>query len=85
MGVRREVGLFDAKTRLSELVQEVEAGESWTITRRGKPVARLLPALHHPERASALRRLRRLRQEIQVNGTGVTIEELQQWRTEGQR
>ncbi len=35
------VSLADAKARLSELVDRVEAGDSIDITRRGKPVARL--------------------------------------------
>jgi prevent-host-death family protein len=35
------INLADAKGRLSELVDRVEAGESIGITRRGKPVARL--------------------------------------------
>ena len=37
------VGLFEAKTHLSELVSEVEAGREIAITRRGKPVALLRP------------------------------------------
>ena len=36
-----KVSLADAKARLSELIDRVEAGESIEITRRGKPVARL--------------------------------------------
>lgn len=37
------VGLFDAKTRLSELVEQVaQGGEDILITRRGKAVARLV-------------------------------------------
>jgi prevent-host-death family protein len=35
------VNLAEAKARLSELVDKVEAGESVTITRHGKPVAQL--------------------------------------------
>lgn len=35
------VGSFEAKTKLAELLDKVEAGETVTITRRGKPVARL--------------------------------------------
>lgn len=35
------ISLADAKARLSELVDRVQAGESIDITRRGKPVARL--------------------------------------------
>lgn len=38
------VPLFDAKNRLSALVDRVERGEEITITRRGKPVAKLVPA-----------------------------------------
>ena len=36
------VGMHEAKTRLSQLVQEVEAGGAVTITRNGQPVARLV-------------------------------------------
>jgi prevent-host-death family protein len=38
------VNLADAKTRLSELVNRAEAGETVCITRRGKLVARLIAA-----------------------------------------
>ncbi len=37
------VGAYDAKTRLPELLAEVEGGASFVITRHGKPIARLLP------------------------------------------
>jgi prevent-host-death family protein len=36
------VGMHEAKTRLSQLVQEVEAGGRVTITRHGEPVAQLV-------------------------------------------
>ena len=39
-----DVALFEAKNRLSELINRVEAGEEIAITRRGKVVARLVPA-----------------------------------------
>jgi prevent-host-death family protein len=42
----KSISLADAKARLSEIVDRVEAGESIEITRRGKPAARLVP----PER-----------------------------------
>jgi prevent-host-death family protein len=38
-----EVGTYEAKTRLSQLLERVVAGESVTITNRGKAVARLVP------------------------------------------
>jgi prevent-host-death family protein len=38
-----EVNVHDAKTRLSQLLHRVEAGEEILIARAGKPVARLVP------------------------------------------
>ena len=40
-----DVALFEAKNRLSELINRVEAGEEFAITRRGKVVARLVAAV----------------------------------------
>ncbi len=37
------VGLFDAKTHLSEYVMRAEAGEEVIITRHNKPVAKIVP------------------------------------------
>lgn len=39
----KEVGVYEAKTHLPRLLDEVEHGEEVTITRHGKPVARLVP------------------------------------------
>jgi len=39
----KTVGAFEAKTHLSRLLDKVEKGEKITITRRGAPVARLVP------------------------------------------
>jgi prevent-host-death family protein len=38
-----EVGAFEAKNKLSNLLERAERGEEIVITRRGKPVARLVP------------------------------------------
>ncbi len=35
------IGLFEASNRLSALIDRVQAGEEFVITRRGKVVARL--------------------------------------------
>ncbi len=43
-GKPTEVSAFEAKTRLSELLRETERGRSFVIRRRGKAVARLVPA-----------------------------------------
>ena len=46
----REIGAFEAKNKLSMLLDLVERGEEVTITRRGRPVARLVRAGHAPDR-----------------------------------
>ena len=40
----KEIAVYEAKTRLSELLAEVEKGEQFIITRRGVAVARLIGA-----------------------------------------
>ncbi len=40
----RIVGAYEAKTKLPELLREVENGHRITITVRGRPVAELSPA-----------------------------------------
>ena len=37
------VGSFEAKTHLPQLLERVAKGEEFTITKHGKPVARLVP------------------------------------------
>lgn len=37
------IGTYEAKTKLPDLLHRVEAGECVTITRNGKPVAKLVP------------------------------------------
>ncbi|HUG26098.1 type II toxin-antitoxin system Phd/YefM family antitoxin [Piscinibacter sp.] len=41
----KEVAVYEAKTRLSELLADVEQGEQVTITRHGRPIARLVSAV----------------------------------------
>lgn len=38
----RQVNVHEAKTQLSRLLEQVEAGEEITIARNGRPVARLV-------------------------------------------
>ncbi len=38
------IGSYDAKTKLPEILRRVEAGETFTITNRGKAVADLIPS-----------------------------------------
>jgi prevent-host-death family protein len=43
----KTVNIHEAKTRLSQLVERVEAGEEIVIARAGRPVARLSPLTRH--------------------------------------
>lgn len=64
-----EIGSFDAKNRLSELLAKAERGEETVITRRGRPVAKLVPLTpgHNVEGArAAMRRIRTLAQEMKL-------------------
>ena len=56
------VSIYEAKTRLSHLVDRALQGDEVVITRHGRPVARLVPAA----RARAPRRLGSLRGKIRV-------------------
>ena len=64
-----EIGSFDAKNKLSELLTKAERGEEIVITRRGRPVAKLVPisAKHDVEGArGAMRRIRTLAQQMKL-------------------
>lgn len=46
-----EIGAFDAKTKLSEILRRVAQGERFTITLRGRAVADLVPSQRRDQRA----------------------------------
>jgi prevent-host-death family protein len=46
----KSVGVHEAKTQLSRLLEQVAAGEEVVITRRGEAVARLVPTQGPPAR-----------------------------------
>ena len=79
----REIGMFEAKTHLSALVDEVARGETILITKRGRAVARLTPpeAPDHRAAVAAAQTLRDLRKRI----GWATTEEILQMRDEGRR
>ena len=64
------IGAFEAKTRLSELLDRVEAGEELVIARHGRPIARLIPVADEQQQraADAARRLRELRRGASLGG-----------------
>ena len=48
------VGLREFKDKVSSYIERVEAGDVVTVTKRGKPVARVIPAGMSPGMASLL-------------------------------
>jgi prevent-host-death family protein len=81
------VGAYDAKTRLSELLDRVEKGEQIIITRHGRPVARLIPERSNDivQAIDALDRITARRERLAQQGVQVTREEIRAWREEGRR
>jgi prevent-host-death family protein len=71
----REIGLFEAKNRLSELVGDAEKGEEIVITRRGKPVARLVALRNDDDKRrqalEAVARIRELRKGLTLGGLDI--------------
>ncbi|HEX5320290.1 MAG TPA: type II toxin-antitoxin system prevent-host-death family antitoxin [Stellaceae bacterium] len=74
----REIGAFEAKNRLGTLLDWVERGEEITITRRGRAVARLVPASGGFDRDTARRAVEGLLEASRgvTLGPGLTIRDL---------
>jgi len=72
----RTVGLFEAKQKLSELVERASAGEQIGITRRGKLAAILKPAQREASLQEAFAGLERIRKRAKPLPKGVTIKDL---------
>ena len=67
----RTVGAYEAKTHLSQLLEEVTRGERVAITKNGMPVALLVPVptMQKPDAREVIRQLREFRR-------GITLGEL---------
>lgn len=61
------IGAYEAKKHLPKLLDRVARGENLTITRHGKPVAKLVPVTTERERArDALNRIIERRQHVKL-------------------
>jgi prevent-host-death family protein len=79
----KQVQFSTAKAQLSDLIDEVERGETVVITRHGKPVARLMRE-EDARRADALRAMAELK-ELRKTAGRATVEEILAWRDEGRK
>lgn len=73
----KELAVYEAKTRLSELLVEVEQGEQFVITRRGVAVARLVsaapPAAQRAKAGAQRQRVRSVFEDLQRLRGGVRL------------
>ena len=76
-----EIGSYDAKTKLPEILRRVETGESFTITNRGKPIADLIPsrAKSRQKAKSAIENLLKMKKPI------IRDDDLKELRESGRR
>ncbi len=65
-----QVNVSQARKNLSELIRSAEHGESITITRRGKEVARLMPPAEEPSRP--LPELKDFRASLKIKGKSLS-------------
>jgi prevent-host-death family protein len=72
-----EIGAYEAKTKLPELLRQVQEGKRFTITNRGKPVAELGPpsGLQRPDAKAAIEAFKAYRTSHPVGRT-VNISDL---------
>ena len=73
----KTIGAFEAKTHLSELLDLAAMGQRFTITKRGKPVAMLVPLEEEPRMTpdEAVAAIREIRSRITL-GDDLTIKDL---------
>lgn len=82
--VPASVGLFDAKTHLSELVARAQAGERITITKHGRPVALLIaPESDERDRELIRERIATWRATFAERGVTLTREQVKEMIDEG--
>jgi prevent-host-death family protein len=72
---QRTVGAYEAKSKLSELLDQVERGRTITITRHARNVARLVPAGDPSIDRTVFARIRAMRERLSL-GAGESAKEL---------
>jgi prevent-host-death family protein len=70
------VGAYEAKTKFSELIARAETGESFVVTKNGKPVARIAPPVEF-DREKARKAFEELRRLRELQGPPVSEQESQ--------
>lgn len=68
-----EIGSYEAKTKLPELLRQVKSGKSYTITNRGEAIADLVPCLgaKAKDKAETAERLKAFMRADPVRGVNI--------------
>jgi len=69
MIMKNVIGTFEAKTNFTKLIQRVNNGEEFLITRRGEPVAKIVPlekSINTVTTANAIDRIKKLGKEMHL-------------------
>ncbi|AVT79122.1 type II toxin-antitoxin system Phd/YefM family antitoxin [Rhodopseudomonas sp. P1] len=80
----KHVSLADARANIAKLLDEVERGETVTISREGAGSFELAPPFDESRREDARRAIEELK-ELRKKSGRATAEEIIAWRDEGRR
>ena len=78
-----EVGVYEAKTKLSEIIRRVQKGEECVITVRGKPAVNIRAA--ERDKKTVAEAWREIRAYSKKHPVKATLEEILAWKNEGRR
>ena len=72
--MKTEIGSYEAKTKLPELLRQVKTGRSFTITNRGEAIADLVPTAGAKvkDRVLAVKKIKAFMQSEPVRGVNIT-------------
>ena len=75
--MKTEIGAYEAKTKLPELLRQVRAGKQFTITNRGEAIADLVPSESSKpkDRSAAVEKFKAFMRKNPIRGS-VNIKEL---------
>jgi prevent-host-death family protein len=81
----KHVATTELKAKLSEILGDVERGQTIGVTRHGRMIAHIVPAeaRRRKDVNEAIEELEKLRSSLPK--TGITIDEILKWRHEGHR
>jgi prevent-host-death family protein len=72
----QRIGIYDARAKFSELIERAAGGEEVVITRRGKPIVKLVSAGSGSgaavrRKSAAVKRIERMREEFNIRGVNI--------------